>query len=171
MAHQVPIIMGSRSDEKVMKESGMLEILQKCKVTYEVSVISAHRHAARLAEYCVRKEAEGAEAFICMASMSALLPGAVASKVRGLTVIGVALVAGELDGLDALLTITRNPKGVPVAYAGMGKAGLANAALLAIQIVAKVDPEVRLAYKRYLRESLEETPAEIGIFSFEGEEE
>jgi 5-(carboxyamino)imidazole ribonucleotide mutase len=45
-----------------------------------------------------------------------------------------------LQGIDSLLSIVQMPKGVPVATLAIGKPGAANAALLAVAILAGQDP-------------------------------
>ncbi len=95
--------------------------------------------------------------------MAAALPGVIASHARLCPVIGVALPSEEFkDGLDAMLSIARLPKGIPVAFAGIGKAGLVNAALLVCQILAMSEVVTRRQLFTVLG-SLDKTP-QIGVF-------
>jgi 5-(carboxyamino)imidazole ribonucleotide mutase len=68
-------------------------------------------------------------------------------------VLGVPVAATQLNGMDSLLSIVQMPKGVPVGALAIGKAGAANAALLAAEILATTDPALygRLAAWRSAR--------------------
>ncbi len=134
----VAIIIGSKSDQRSVESSGMLAVLDKCHLSWQVCVISAHRHPTELTQYCNDRLATGTLVFIGVGGMSAALPGAIAAQVGDMRpVIGVALSAdGLLGGLDALLSMVRMPAGTPVAVTGIDKAGLYNAAKLAAQIIA-----------------------------------
>lgn len=133
MATDVLILIGSESDmphaEKCKK------VLDEYGVNGEITVASAHRTPAKVDE-AVGKS--GAKVFICMAGLSAALPGVVASKTTK-PVIGVPLNV-KLDGLDALLSVMQMPGGVPVASVGIDNAK--NAALLAVRILALSDKEL-----------------------------
>ena len=122
----IEIIAGSKSDEKVVKK--VTKILDENLVDYQVSYISAHRNHDRL---IVKVENSSADIFICIAGLSAALPGVVASLTKK-PVIGVP-VSSALNGLDALLSIAQMPKGVPVATVGIDNGD--NAAHLAIRIL------------------------------------
>jgi 5-(carboxyamino)imidazole ribonucleotide mutase len=123
---EVLIIAGSRSDEPVVKKAQ--EALDEAKVAYAVEYCSAHREPDRL-DAMIRDSK--ARVFICVAGLSAALPGVVASKTKK-PVIGVP-VESKLGGMDALLSTVQMPPGVPVACVGIdaGK----NAALLAVRIL------------------------------------
>ena len=123
---EVLIIAGSKSDEAVVKKAQ--EVLDNDKVKYEVEYCSAHREPDRLDKII---KASDARVFICIAGLSAALPGVVASKTKK-PVIGVP-VAAKLGGLDALLSIIQMPPGVPVAAVGVDNG--ANAAHLAVRIL------------------------------------
>lgn len=156
---QVVVILGSRSDLKRFEESGFCLVLDEIAVTYEVSIISAHRNPDELTEYCRNRELGGALVFVGIAGMAAALPGAIAALVITRPVIGVPLPSeGFPDGMDALLAMYRMPPGKPVAVCS-----LANAALLACQMVALSDREVRDNLTTYLVEH--ERDPEIGILS------
>lgn len=129
----VSIIMGSKSDYKIMSEC--IETLKKFDVAYEVLIASAHRSPERAKEYVKNAEKKGAKVFIGAAGMAAHLAGAIASMTTK-PVIGVPLSGGAIDGLDALLSTVQMPSGMPVGTVAIGKAGAINAAYLAVQILA-----------------------------------
>ena len=135
----VGIVMGSRSDLDAMKPAR--EILDELQIAHEVKVISAHRTPELTMEYAKAAEGRGLMAIIAAAGMAAALPGVLAASTL-VPVLGVPLSA-SLDGLDALLAIVQMPKGVPVGTLAIGKAGAANAALLAAEIIGVARPEVR----------------------------
>lgn len=122
----VAIIMGSKSDEVVAEKA--VGVLDDEGIEYEVRVLSAHRNPDELKEYVDECEAR---VFICIAGLSAALPGVVASHTDK-PVIGVP-VSAKLGGLDALLSIVQMPPGVPVAGVGIDNAR--NAAYLAKRIL------------------------------------
>ena len=136
----VGIVMGSKSDVDVMNAAK--EMLDELGVPSEMRVISAHRSPERTLEYAATAESRGLEVIIAGAGVAAALPGVVAAKTL-LPVIGVPVPAGHLVGIDALLAICQMPKGVPVATMAIGKAGAANAGLLAAQILAAKRPELK----------------------------
>lgn len=140
----VGVIMGSKSDEALMQPA--LDMLKELGVEYEVSVISAHRKPEKVREYGQKARERGIEVIIAGAGMAAHLPGVLASWTT-LPVIGVPLPAGELKGIDALLSITQMPPGIPVACVGIG--GARNAALLAAQILGLKYPKVTEAYEEH----------------------
>jgi 5-(carboxyamino)imidazole ribonucleotide mutase len=128
MTHiDVAVLAGSKSDEKVYAKA--VQILEENKISYELQVISAHRNPDKLDNYVKNSHAK---VFICIAGLSAALPGVVASKTDKV-VIGVP-VSAKLGGLDALLSIAQMPPGVPVACVGIDNAR--NAAYLAIRILS-----------------------------------
>ena len=136
----VVIFIGSASDLEVIKDG--LDLLKKFGVGFALEVTSAHRSPERTIALIRKYEAENAEVFIAVAGKAAHLGGVVAAHtVR--PVIGVPVESGGLGGLDALLSTAQMPKGVPVATMGTGKAGAANAALLAIQILALKNEALR----------------------------
>lgn len=115
---QVVIILGSESDQKIVKESQMVDLFEAVGISYEVAIISAHRNLQELTNYCVKTQEEGAQVYIGVAGMAAALPGAIASHIRWRPVIGVPLSSDILQGLDALLSMVRMPSGIPVAVPG-----------------------------------------------------
>ena len=148
----VCIILGSDNDLKAVEESEMLNTLRVIGVSYELSVISAHRHPEELRQY-VREQVDGGTlVFIGIAGMAAHLAGAIAAWSYGhRPVIGVPLVAEELQGLDALLSMVRMPPGRPVLVTGIGKSGLQNAAIAACQILALKEPWVAERLPQYFK--------------------
>ena len=106
---EVAVIAGSASDQAIIDKA--VSALESYKISYEVKILSAHRDAEALDEYV---KASDAEIFICIAGMSAALPGVVAARTKK-PVIGVPVSGKIAGGLDALLSIAQMPKGVPVA--------------------------------------------------------
>jgi phosphoribosylaminoimidazole carboxylase PurE protein len=141
----VCIIMGSDSDAEVMSQA--CAALDDLGVPYQMSVASAHRSPERTKEVITAAERDGAAVFIAGAGMAAHLPGVVASFTTK-PVIGVPLVGGALQGLDALLAVVQMPPGIPVATVAIG--GARNAGILAAQIIALSDVALtaRLREKR-----------------------
>lgn len=137
---RVSILIGSESDREVMSEC--LERLRSLGVAAELRVSSAHRNPEATRAYAREAEKKGVRVLIAGAGMAAHLAGALASESL-LPVIGVPLESGPLRGMDALLATVMMPSGVPVATVAIGKAGAANAAILAAQILALEDAELR----------------------------
>ena len=108
-----------------------------------VRILSAHRTPDRAAEFAESAEGKGIKVIVAAAGMAAHLAGALAARTT-LPVIGVPLVCeAGLGGIDALLSTVQMPPGVPVATMGVGKAGAKNAAILAVQILALEDKQLR----------------------------
>ncbi|MDP3011799.1 MAG: 5-(carboxyamino)imidazole ribonucleotide mutase [Candidatus Hydromicrobium sp.] len=128
---KVAIVMGSVSDETVMKKAS--DVLKEFGVDYEINVLSAHRMPNKTREFAKSAKDKGIEVIIAGAGEAAHLPGVIASYTT-VPVIGVPIKASDLGGLDSLLSIVQMPSGVPVAC--MSIDGAKNAALLAIQILA-----------------------------------
>ena len=134
--------MGSSSDRELGEKAKAL--LEEFGVESEIRILSAHRNPKELEEYIEKSEAE---VFIAIAGLSAALPGYIAARtVR--PVIGVPREV-KLGGLDALLSIAQMPRGVPVACVSID--GASNAALLAIEILALKDPELKRRLLEYRR--------------------
>lgn len=133
---EVGIIMGSRSDWETMRHAA--DMLDALDVAHESKVVSAHRTPERLYDYAKGAAARGLKVIIAGAGGAAHLPGMAASMTR-LPVLGVPVQSKALDGLDSLLSIVQMPAGVPVATLAIGKAGAANAGLLAASILALSD--------------------------------
>src|SRR3989338_4741584 len=128
---KIGIIMGSDSDLAVMAEAGT--ILEEFSVSYEITVISAHRSPELAHKYVKNAKNLGLKVIIAGAGGAAHLAG-VAASLTTLPVIGIPIKTKSLDGLDSLLSTAGMPPGVTVATVGIN-AGK-NAGLLAIQILA-----------------------------------
>lgn len=126
----VGIIMGSANDKEKMHGAG--RVLEDAGILYEVRVMSAHRTPDVVVEYCKIARQRGLKVIIAGAGLSAALPG-VAAAHTDIPVIGVPISAGTLGGIDALLSVTQMPPGVPVA--GVGIDNSKNAGHLAARIV------------------------------------
>ncbi len=136
---RVGILMGSDSDLEVMRE--VEKRLDSFGIAYETRIMSAHRTPAKAAEYAATAEQRGLEVIICGAGAAAHLAGAIAANTT-LPVIGIPIDSSSLKGLDALLATVQMPAGIPVATMAIGKAGAANAGILAAQIIARKDAEI-----------------------------
>lgn len=136
----VGILMGSDSDLPTMQEAG--KILEEFAVPFELRICSAHRTPDRLARYAREAEGRGLRVLIAGAGGAAHLAGVLAAHVT-LPVIGVPIESGALGGLDALLSTVQMPGGIPVACMAIGRAGARNAALLAVEILALGDPQLK----------------------------
>jgi 5-(carboxyamino)imidazole ribonucleotide mutase len=136
----VGIVMGSRSDYAVMRAA--VEVLREFGVAHEARVVSAHRTPDLLFEYAEAAVGRDLRVIIAGAGGAAHLPGMMAAKTV-VPVLGVPIAATALQGMDALLSIAQMPKGVPVGTMAIGASGAANAALLAIAMLATGDAELR----------------------------
>ncbi len=143
---KIGILMGSKSDADLMGEAA--RILEEFGVPHEMKVLSAHRTPQETSEYAQSAESRGIQALIAGAGYAAHLAGALAAHCT-LPIIGVPLDASSLKGLDSLLSTVQMPKGIPVACMGIGKAGAINAALFAVQILARSDPGLAQKLKEY----------------------
>jgi 5-(carboxyamino)imidazole ribonucleotide mutase len=134
----VGILCGSPSDLPVMQQA--TAILERFQIPYDLRVISAHRNPDLVDEYARTADERGLVCVICGAGMANHLAGAVAAR-TALPVIGVPLSGSKLAGADALYSTVQMPKGVPVATVAID--GAVNAAILAAQILAVRDPDVK----------------------------
>lgn len=134
----VGIIMGSDSDLPVMQDAA--DILGQLQVSYEMTIVSAHRTPIRLFEYAQSAVDRKLRVIIAGAGGAAHLPGMVAAMTP-LPVIGVPVKSSALNGQDSLLSIVQMPGGVPVATVAIN--GAKNAGILAAQILGSADAEVR----------------------------
>ena len=146
MSTDVGIIMGSRSDWETMSHAA--EKLDELGVSYEVRVVSAHRTPDLLFEYADTAVERGLKVIIAGAGGAAHLPGMVAAKTR-VPVLGVPVQSKALNGMDSLLSIAQMPAGIPVGTLAIGKAGAANAALLAAAILANENADVAAALDEF----------------------
>ena len=134
---KVAIIMGSTSDLPVVEKA--VDTLKDFGVPYEVRVMSAHRTPEAAREYALKARENDFGAIICAAGMAAHLAGAFAANTT-LPVIGIPVKGSTFDGMDALLSTVQMPTGMPVATVAIN--GAANAALLAIQMLAITDTDL-----------------------------
>ena len=128
----VGVIMGSRSDWETMERT--VEILKELEIPHEVRIVSAHRTPNWMTEYAETSEKRGIQVIIAAAGGAAHLPGMTASNTI-VPVLGVPIQSEALRGLDSLLSIVQMPMGIPVGTLAIGRAGAANAALLAAAIL------------------------------------
>ncbi|MHB8126988.1 MAG: 5-(carboxyamino)imidazole ribonucleotide mutase [Desulfitobacteriaceae bacterium] len=154
----VGVIMGSDSDFKVMEET--LDILDHFHVPYELKISSAHRALDRTLNWVKEFEAHGGKLIIAAAGLAAHLPGVIAGATI-LPVIGVPIRSGALEGVDALYSIVQMPPGIPVATVGIGAAR--NAGILAVQILAQGDNDLKQALKDYRTKMVSDVEAKDGI--------
>lgn len=136
---QVIVLMGSASDWDVMQHAS--ETLTRFGVAHECRALSAHRTPAAVMELVSNAEANGTDVIIAAAGGAAHLAGVVAAHTL-LPVLGVPM-GSVLNGLDSLLSTVQMPAGIPVGTLAIGKAGATNAALLAVAIIARKNPELR----------------------------
>jgi len=146
---KVGILMGSDSDLEVMGEAE--KRLDSFGIAYETRIMSAHRTPEIAAAYSATAAKRGLEVIICGAGAAAHLAGAIAANTT-LPVIGVPIDSSGLKGLDALLATVQMPAGIPVATMAIGKAGAANAAIFAAQIVGRKDAEVAAKLVQFKKE-------------------
>ena len=156
----VGIIMGSSSDLKVMKDAA--DVLKELGVTYEMTVVSAHRTPERMFNYAKTAADRGLKVIIAGAGGAAHLPGMVAS-ITPLPVIGVPVKSSNsIDGWDSILSILQMPNGVPVATVALNAAK--NAGILAAQIIATSDAQVlakMIAFKEDLKQKVIDAKGEV----------
>jgi 5-(carboxyamino)imidazole ribonucleotide mutase len=145
----VAVIMGSRSDWETMRHAD--EVLTTFGVPHECRIVSAHRTPAFMAEYAQQAEPRGLQVIIAAAGGAAHLPGMVAAHTT-LPVFGVPIESHTLKGVDSLLSIVQMPRGVPVGTLAIGKAGAANAALLAVAVLATRDAALAAKLKAFRNE-------------------
>ncbi|MEP1446481.1 MAG: 5-(carboxyamino)imidazole ribonucleotide mutase [Paraglaciecola sp.] len=145
----VAIVMGSKSDWPTMQHAA--QMLEKLSVSYTAKVVSAHRTPNLLTDFSEEAASQGFQVIIGGAGGAAHLPGMIAAHTH-LPVFGVPVRSSQLNGIDSLLSIVQMPKGVAVGTLAIGEAGAANAGLLAAQVVALQNPDVRQAVKDFRAE-------------------
>ncbi|PHP95391.1 5-(carboxyamino)imidazole ribonucleotide mutase [Pantoea agglomerans] len=138
---RIAIVMGSRSDWATMQFAA--EILSSLDVPFDVEVVSAHRTPDKLFSFAETAADKGLQVIIAGAGGAAHLPGMLAAKTL-VPVLGVPVQSAALSGVDSLYSIVQMPRGIPVGTLAIGKAGAANAALLAAQILALHDSTLAL---------------------------
>ena len=137
---QIAIVMGSKSDWATMQEAA--QILDTLQLPYHVEIVSAHRTPDKLFTFAENAQQNGYKVIIAGAGGAAHLPGMIAAKTL-VPVLGVPVKSSMLSGVDSLYSIVQMPKGIPVGTLAIGPAGAANAGLLAAQILAAWDGELR----------------------------
>ncbi len=141
----VGIIMGSDSDLNIMKQAA--EILEEFEISFELTIVSAHRTPKRMVDYATKAAERGLKVIIAGAGGAAHLPGMVAS-ITTLPVIGVPIKSSNsIDGWDSVLSILQMPKGVPVATVALNAAK--NAGIMAAQIIGTADKNISDKIKNY----------------------
>ncbi len=141
---KVGIVMGSDSDMPVMAKAA--DVLEELGISYEMTIISAHREPDVFFEYARGAEEKGFKVIIAGAGMAAHLPGMCAA-IFPMPVIGIPMHTTSLGGRDSLYSIVQMPSGIPVATVAIN--GGANAALLAARILATSDEELLEKLKEY----------------------
>lgn len=156
---KVGIVMGSDSDMPVMAKAA--DILEELGISYEMTIISAHREPDVFFEYAKTAEENGFKVIIAGAGMAAHLPGMCAA-IFPMPVIGIPMHTTSLGGRDSLYSIVQMPSGIPVATVAIN--GGANAGLLAAKILATSDEALLCRLKEYtksLKESVQAKDAKL----------
>lgn len=148
MTVRVGIVMGSANDKPTMQHAA--DVLKELGVESEMKVLSAHRTPDALREWVSGLEGRGVRVIIAGAGLAAHLAGAIAGHTT-MPVIGVPLAGSSsiAGGLDALLSTVQMPRGIPVATVAVGEGGAANAGILAAQMLATGDEELRERVKAH----------------------
>ena len=134
---KIGIIMGSDSDLPIIQKC--TDMLKAFGAEFEVHIFSAHRTPVEARDFALNARNNGFGVLIAAAGMAAHLAGAIAANTT-LPVIGIPCKGPVLDGMDALLSTVQMPTGIPVATVAIN--GGANAALLALQMLAITDSEL-----------------------------
>ncbi|MDO8281098.1 MAG: 5-(carboxyamino)imidazole ribonucleotide mutase [Thermodesulfovibrionia bacterium] len=153
MKEKVLIIMGSDSDLPVMERAAKL--LREFKISFKMTVASAHRTPERAVKLAVEAEGNGIEVIIAGAGSAAHLAGVIAAHTT-LPVIGVPIDSSPLKGVDALYSTVQMPPGIPVATMALGSAGATNAAIFAAQIMQFNNAGLAKALKAYKKKMVKE---------------
>ena len=151
---QVGIVMGSDSDMPVMAKAA--DILEKFNISYEMTILSAHREPDEFFAYAKGAEAKGFKVIIAGAGMAAHLPGMCAA-IFPMPVIGIPMHTTALGGRDSLYSIVQMPSGIPVATVAIN--GGANAGLLAAKILATSNEALLQKLKDYSENMKKEVQA------------
>ena len=160
----VGIIMGRDSDLSIMQPAA--EILKEFGISFELTVVSAHRTPLRMVEYAQTAKERGLKVIIAGAGGAAHLPGMVAS-VTTLPVIGVPVKSSNsIDGWDSVLSILQMPNGVPVATVALNAAK--NAGILAAEIIGTFDETVSQKIAAYKHNMIDEVIAKVNKLKGEG---
>ena len=155
----VSIVMGSDSDMPVMSKAA--DVLEELGVSYEMTIISAHREPDTFFEYAKTAEERGVKVIIAGAGMAAHLPGMCAA-IFPMPVIGIPMHTTSLGGRDSLYSIVQMPSGIPVATVAIN--GGTNAGILAAKILSVSDSELLKKLKAYsesMKEAVEKKDAKL----------
>lgn len=153
----VAVVMGSTSDLTVMQAA--IDLLAEFDVPFEARIVSAHRTPDLLFEFAASAKDRGLKIIIAGAGGAAHLPGMLAAKTL-VPVFGVPVPATALNGLDSLLSIVQMPRGVAVGTLAVGKPGAANAAFLAMQVLALSDPSLLARMESWREQRAQEVLAQ-----------
>jgi len=156
---KVAVVMGSDSDFPVLEKG--LKILKDFGIETEVMICSAHRTPDKAAEFAKNADSDGIDVIIAAAGKAAHLPGVLAAFTV-LPVIGIPIKSSFMDGLDSLLSIVQMPVGIPVATVAVD--GSENAALLALQIIAVSNSEIKaklIEFKKELANKVKQKNEEL----------
>ncbi|MEM9103156.1 MAG: 5-(carboxyamino)imidazole ribonucleotide mutase [Pseudomonadota bacterium] len=154
----VAIIMGSQSDWPTMKLAS--DVLQQLKISHASQVVSAHRTPKRLYDFAHNAADNGIQVIIAGAGGAAHLPG-MAAAMTELPVIAVPVMSKALSGMDSLLSIAQMPKGVAVCTQAIGEPGAFNAGLMAAQILALSDKDLKTRLIEWRKSQTESVPMEV----------
>ena len=156
--------MGSDSDLPVMEAAA--HILKEFGISFELTVVSAHRTPLRMVEYAQKAQSRGIKVIIAGAGGAAHLPGMIAS-ITSLPVIGVPIKSSNsIDGWDSVLSILQMPNGVPVATVALNAAN--NAGILAAQIVGVSDGVISAKISKYKSTLSEEVTSKVAALREKG---
>lgn len=154
---KVGIVMGSDSDLPVMQAAA--DLLKTFGISFELTIVSAHRTPLRLLEYASKAEERGLKVIIAGAGGAAHLPGMIAS-ITILPVIGVPIKSSNsIDGWDSILSILQMPNGIPVATVALNAAK--NAGILAAEIIGTTDQKIATALRLYKTQLNKEVLAKV----------
>lgn len=163
MKARVSIIMGSTSDLPVMESAA--KFFDQMEIPFEINALSAHRTPKEVEEFATNAHKRGIKVIIAAAGMAAHLPGVIAAMTP-LPVIGVPIKA-SLEGMDAALAMMQMPPGIPVATVAIN--GALNAAILALQILATADDDLKkkmIDYKESLKDKIVKANQELDNLSY-----
>lgn len=153
----VGIIMGSDSDLQIMKAAA--DMLQHFDISFELTVVSAHRTPLRMVDYATSAKERGLKVIIAGAGGAAHLPGMVAS-ITTLPVIGVPIKSSNsIDGWDSILSILQMPNGIPVATVALNAAK--NAGILAATILGSFDDTISSKLQLYKQQLNDEVVVKV----------
>jgi 5-(carboxyamino)imidazole ribonucleotide mutase len=162
---QIGIVMGSDSDLPVM--AAAIAVCERFAVPHEVRFLSAHRTPLDMVAYAQTSVERGLKVLVAGAGGAAHLPGMVAA-LTPLPVIGVPVPSTHLQGVDSLYSIVQMPKGIPVATVAIGNAE--NAGLLAVQILASCDPDLRqkvVAYRQHQADTVHTKQVRLAAMGYQ----